>query len=83
MSCKYLMNGKYYKDFEELLKRIGINKKEFAELTELSYQTVMNWNNTDNVPKWVKSWIKNYIEAKSYNDVKNKVFEIESNKNTF
>lgn len=66
-----------YKDFEELLKKVGINKKEFAALTELSYQTVMNWNNTDNVPKWVKSWLENYIKAKSYTDVKEKIFEIE------
>lgn len=24
----------------------------------------MNWNNSDSVPKWVVSWIKNYEEAK-------------------
>jgi DNA-binding transcriptional regulator YiaG len=59
-----------YKEFEELLNRIGINKKEFAKLTELSYQTVMNWNNTDNVPKWVKSWLENYIEKKNHEKLK-------------
>lgn len=58
-----------YKDFEELLKKVGINKKEFAALTELSYQTVMNWNNTDSVPKWVKSWLENYIKAKDMDKV--------------
>ncbi len=59
-----------YKEFEELLKKSDINKKEFSELTELSYQTVMNWNNTDNVPKWVKSWLENYIKAKDLEKVK-------------
>ena len=53
-----------YKEFEELLKKSDINKKDFSELTELSYQTVMNWNNTDNVPKWVNSWLENYIKVK-------------------
>lgn len=53
-----------YKEFEDLLIEIGLNKKEFASITELSYQTVMNWNNINTVPKWVKSWIENYKKAK-------------------
>ena len=53
-----------YQEFEELLKELKINKKEFATLVEMSYQTIMNWKNTDNVPKWVKSWLENYIKAK-------------------
>ena len=59
-----------YKEFEELLKLNRLNKKEFAKITELSYQTVMNWNNTDNVPKWVKSWLENYMERKRFESVK-------------
>lgn len=58
-----------YKELEESLKKSKLNKKEFATLTELSYQTVMNWNNTDNVPKWVKSWLENYIKAKDIDKV--------------
>ncbi len=69
-----------YKEFEEILKNININKKEFSELTELPYQTVMNWSKSKKTPKWVKSWLNNYIEAKSYSDVKDKVIEIENKK---
>lgn len=58
-----------YKEFEELLKELKINKKEFAGLVEMSYQTIMNWKNTDNVPKWVKSWLENYIKAKDIDKV--------------
>lgn len=58
-----------YKEFEELLKNANINKKEFSELADLSYQTVMNWNNTNNVPKWVKSWIENYCKAKDLESI--------------
>lgn len=56
-------------DFEDYLKKASINKKEFAELTELPYQTIMNWNNSDNAPKWVKSWLENYIKAKDMDKV--------------
>ena len=58
-----------YEEFEELLKKLNINKKEFAGLVEMSYQTIMNWNNTNNVPKWVKSWLENYIKAKMSDEV--------------
>jgi len=36
-----------------------------------------NWGSTQNIPYWVKSWLENYIKAKSYNEMKEKVFEIE------
>ena len=58
-----------YEEFEELLKKLNINKKEFAGLVEMSYQTIMNWSNTNNVPKWVKSWLENYIKAKMSDEV--------------
>ena len=59
-----------YKEFEALLKAIDINKKEFAQLSELSYQTVQSWNKTNNVPNWVKSWIENYIDMKEFEKIK-------------
>ncbi len=66
-----------HKDFLELLKKANLNKKEFVLLTKLAYSTVGNWSSTDNVPYWVQSWLENYIKAKSYNEVKEKVYEIE------
>jgi len=58
-----------YKEFEELLENANLKKKEFSELSEVPYPTVMNWNNSDSVPKWVISWIKNYKEAKDLEKV--------------
>lgn len=66
-----------YEEFELKLEETTINKKVFAELTSLPYQTVMNWKRNDSVPAWVQSWLDNYIKAKSYKDIKEKVFEIE------
>jgi len=53
-----------YEIFETLLKQAKINKKEFANLVEMNYTSITNWKNTDNIPKWVKSWLENYIKAK-------------------
>ena len=56
-------------DFENLLNNILISKKEFAEATNLPYQTVMNWKRNDSVPPWVQSWLENYIKAKDMDKV--------------
>jgi len=65
-------------EFDKLLKDINLTRKEFANLTKLSYGAVSNWNDEKKpVPGWVKSWLENYIKSKSYEDIKDKVFEIE------
>jgi len=65
-------------EFTRILKQENLAKKEFANLVNMSYNTVNNWNDDNKpVPPWVKSWLENYIKAKSYEDVKDKVFKIE------
>lgn len=65
-------------EFDDTLKRIGMSRQEFADITNLSYGAVSNWHDEKKpVPGWVDSWLDNYIKAKSYIDIKNKVFEIE------
>ncbi|PAF50428.1 hypothetical protein [Helicobacter sp. 13S00477-4] len=60
------------------LNHIGISKKEFSELADISYNTVNNWNDRDKpVPTWVASWLENYQKAKCYDELKKKVYEIE------
>lgn len=55
--------------FEELLRQAKINKKEFANLVEMNYTSVTNWASNDNVPRWVRSWLKNYIKAKDIDKI--------------
>lgn len=55
--------------FEELLKKAKLNKKEFASLVEMNYTSVTNWSSNNNVPKWVRSWLENYIKAKDIENV--------------
>ncbi|PAF41444.1 hypothetical protein [Helicobacter sp. 11S03491-1] len=60
------------------LNYIGISKKEFSELADISYNTVNNWNDRDKpVPGWVASWLENYQKTKCYDELKKKVYEIE------
>lgn len=57
-------------EFTDFLKKIDLSKKDFAELSNISYNTVNNWNDTNKpVPPWVKSWLDNYIKAKDMDKV--------------
>jgi len=53
-------------EFKELLKGSGITKKEFADLSNMSYGTVNSWGveGRAEVPEWVKPFLENYEKAK-------------------
>lgn len=51
-------------EFDKTLKSINLDRKTFAELTNISYNTVNNWNdNKKPIPSWVKSWLSNYKKS--------------------
>ena len=56
-------------EFNLLLKKANLTKKDFCALLELSYATVNNWGSSKDVPYWVKSWLENYIKAKDMNTI--------------
>ena len=57
-------------EFNEALKSAGLNKKEFAEKTNMTYQSVTNWaDDTRPIPGWVKSWLENYRKSKSFDTI--------------
>ncbi len=69
-------------EFNKLLEKAQLSKKDFCEIIELNYNTVNNWGSKNiSVPKWVKSWLENYIKSKCYNELKDKVYEIEDRQN--
>ena len=65
-------------NFTQKLKDIQLSKKDFAFNANISYNTVNNWNNDKKpVPPWVKSWLENFTKAKTYENIKREVFNIE------
>lgn len=57
-------------ELTQILKDINLTKKEFANLSNISYNTVNNWNDDNRpVPPWVESWLENYKKAKDIDKV--------------
>ena len=56
-------------EFNELLKKAELTKKEFAEIIDMRYSSVNNWGSSQQFPRWVKSWLENYIKAKDIDKV--------------
>ncbi len=54
-------------ELTKVLKEIDLSKKEFANLSNISYNTVNNWNDENKpVPPWVKSWLENYVAKQRF-----------------
>ena len=43
------------KEFDDLLKDIGLTRKEFAEMIGITYKSMNVMLSSGNVPKWVTS----------------------------
>ncbi|OCL85734.1 hypothetical protein AAX26_01801 [Aliarcobacter thereius] len=57
-------------EFNTLLEKANLTKKEFCQIIDLNYNTVNTWGSSSiNIPKWVKSWLENYIKAKDMDKV--------------
>lgn len=57
-----------YKEFENQLQTINLNKKEFANIVDMSYTSVTNWKQSDSIPNWVDSWLYYYKKSKILDD---------------
>lgn len=58
-------------DFNILLNKANLTKKEFANIIGIGQGSLNNWGSTQNIPYWVKSWLENYISKKKYENIKN------------
>jgi DNA-binding transcriptional regulator YiaG len=56
-------------EFNELLKKATLSKKEFANIIGISSASLNNWGSSQGIPYWVESWLKNYIKAKDMDKV--------------
>ena len=71
-------------DFTELLKKHGLKKRQFADISGENYHTVLGWGReyTNNgltktiaIPNWIDSWLTNYEKAKKYEIIINALNE--------
>ena len=71
-------------DFTELLKKHGLKKRQFADLSGENYHTVLGWGReytnygltkTIAIPNWIDSWLTNYEKAKKYEIIINALNE--------
>ena len=60
----------------ELLKKAGLSKKNFAQILGATAGTVSNWGSSDReIPYWVKSWLELYIENIKFKTLKTAISE--------
>jgi len=60
-------------EFDTALEAVGLSRKDFAELSGVSYLgTVTNWNDEKRpIPVWVNTWLENYAYRKKYEALRN------------
>lgn len=60
----------------DLLKVAGLSKKEFALILGTTGGTISNWGNEGReIPYWVESWLKLYIENQQCKKIKEAIQE--------
>lgn len=50
--------------FENKLKTLNLSKKDFANMSGLAYNSVVNWNAKNTTPCWVESYLDYYTKSK-------------------
>jgi transcriptional regulator with XRE-family HTH domain len=57
-------------DLKAELKAVGMNLTDFANIVDLSPNTVSRWVRGEiNTPKWVRLFVINYQKAKLFDDL--------------
>ena len=60
-----------YQTFKSRLKECGLTIKEFAEICGIHHTTISTtWKSKNETPRWVDTWLDNYLKAKTLDNVK-------------
>jgi len=69
-----------YQSFKNTLKKCNLTIKEFANICGLNEKSISaNWKKANEVPKWVETWLDNYIKAKTLDNVKDVICKGDNN----
>lgn len=56
-------------EFQSLLNKAKINKKQLSELSGIPYATVNAWGSRTPYPPYLKFMLENYIKADSFDEI--------------
>jgi protoheme ferro-lyase len=60
-----------YEEFKNMLKKCDLSIKKFSQMCGLHHNSISTtWKSKNEVPKWVETWLDNYIKAKTLDNVK-------------
>ena len=69
-----------YNEFKKTLKKCDLTIKKFANMCGLHFTTISTtWKSKNEVPKWVETWLNNYIKAKTLDNVKDVICPVKDN----
>ena len=69
-----------YDEFKKTLKKCDLTIKKFANMCGLHFTTISTtWKSKNEVPKWVETWLNNYIKAKTLDNVKDVICPVKDN----
>ena len=51
-------------EFKNKLEACGLKKADFASILGLGYSTVNNWGTSSEFPRWVETWLDNFLLAR-------------------
>ena len=69
-----------YQKFKKTLKKCDLTIKEFADMCGLNPANISGaWKSKNEVPKWVETWLNNYIKAKTLDNVKDVICPVKDN----
>lgn len=59
-------------EFKKLLKKANMNKKDFSNISMISYGTVNSWGveGRAEVPEWIRPFLENYIQVEKIKKIK-------------
>jgi len=49
-------------ELNNMLEKSQMSKEEFSQKVGLKYTSVNNWGSSQEVPRWVESWLELYVE---------------------
>jgi len=61
------------RELNTLLASAKLKKKDLSSLLGIAQSTVNNWGSSKEIPYWLESWLRFYLKAKNYDEMRSKI----------